>query len=265
MPGRMTGRFGAALRGEQPVEPLLAYRRAGGPAHEWMQQERMWWAGLTVSGVDPWTTSAPDSARLLCAWNAYVPQLVGEQLLEAEARAGTNRAGYLPAVSAEQALRLFRAVEPWLARVARAVDDPAYRVDLEVRLPAGLPPWVEVEPCPSTHLEAMLAATRQLRALVHANLGSLRDLPVTSRQQAAYKQLAAVADSAEAAADYAERLLHPGASAQVHADIEARLKFALERQYHVGQLCALPALLAGYLQPPSWGPPAHAGGWGNAW
>lgn len=249
MAGGVLGRLGAALRREQSVEPLLAYRRAGAAAHEWIQKAPAHWAGLAVSDADPWTAATPESMQLLCAWNAYVPQLVAEQLLEAEARSGTNRAGYLPAVSAEQAMRLFRAVEPWLTRSARAATDPRYRVDLDVRLPAGLPAWVEIEPCPPTHLQAMVAATRQLRSLVQVDLGNLRDLPATGRHAPAYDQLVMLSEESAAAVEYAGRLLHPGASTRVHAEVEARLKYALERQNHVGQLCALPALLTGYLTP----------------
>lgn len=251
-------RFGALTRGEEPLESLLAYRRAGAAAHAQMDQTPVLWARLAIGGVNPWTAASQESAQLLCTWNAFVPQLLAEQLLEAEARAGTNRAGFLPAVSAEQARRLFRDVEPWLTRARRAGSDPSYRVDLEVALPGSLPPWVDVEPCPATHLQAMLNATDALRVRVQVDLGNLRDLPGSEMHATGHQQLLQLVDEAAAATDYARAMLHPGMSLDLHAEVESRLKFSLSRQHHVGQLCALPALLTGFLRPPAPRPTPYA-------
>lgn len=247
-PGALS-RWAASLRAEEPVAPLAAYRRAGATAWELMDAAPTWWAQLLVSGSDPWRQAAQENTQLLCAWNAFVPQLVAEQLLDAESRRRGGRAGFLPAVSAEQARWLFGAVEPWLARSRQAALALAYRVDLEVPLPTSLPPWVEVEPCPTTHLEAVTGATAALRTRVDIALGSLRDLPVTADHAEGHARLLQLVEQATSAADYGAAMLSPDLSPQGHADVEARLKFALSRLHHLGQLCALPALLAGTCGP----------------
>lgn len=47
-------------------------------------------------------------------------------------------------------------MEAWIGRGRQAEADPAFV--MPIALPAELPAFAEVEPCPTEHLQAMLAA-----------------------------------------------------------------------------------------------------------
>src|SRR5260370_34027040 len=63
---------------------------------------------LAVSGDGLWAASAGQSSQLLCTWNAFALQTLGDELVEADYQADPRTAGFLPPVTAEQPAAQFR-------------------------------------------------------------------------------------------------------------------------------------------------------------
>jgi hypothetical protein len=103
---------------------------------------------LAASGTGLWGASPGQSSQLLCAWNAFALQTLGDELVEADYRADPRTAGFLPLVTAEQAAAFLGEVEHRSAGARRAASDAGYDVAAEIAVPAPLPAWVTVEPCP---------------------------------------------------------------------------------------------------------------------
>lgn len=105
------------------AETLDAYRRAGLGVYllAGAEAERSALAGTSAGDVR-------DATRcfLLCTWNAFALQTLGDAFVDADYEADPRTVGFVP---------------PPLA------------------LPAELPACVEVEPCPSEHLQAMLGSS----------------------------------------------------------------------------------------------------------
>ena len=230
-PGIIT-RVIAALHGEKSAATLEAYRTAGGAVYNALAEvDARRKQGAPVS-------SGERSARV-AVWNALVPQLLGEALLDADYAADPRTVGFLPPVTAQQTGRLFALVEPWLAQARRAQADPSLDLSAETALPARLPAWVEVEPCPPAHLTAMIAASRRIGEYAEAALADATADPALAQRLPRLHQLWAEADTA---ARYADALLRPGASQELHQAIEDKLHRALETWFLLGQLAADPRL-----------------------
>lgn len=250
------GRLRALIEGEVPASTLEAYRRAGGPAYDlqWETEER--WHELQSQGVNPWAVDAVTQAWMLCAWNAFVLQTLADQFLEADYRVEPATVGFVPPVTAEQTLAFYTQVPAWLSRAHQARTDPAYRID--VALPADLPPWSEVEPCPRSHLEGMLAATRLLAPHAETVVGTFNAAGAPAEKQAVTQRLGALLADARTKAEYAERMYARDVPQELHEEIERHAKEALERFYQLGQLVAMPALAEA--APPATAPaPERAG------
>jgi hypothetical protein len=159
----MMTRLAAALRGEVAATTVEAYRRAGAAAYQDMMDAEQLRAGLAASGAGLWDAGPGQSSQLLCTWNAFALQTLGDQLVEADYQADPRTAGFLPPVTAEQAAAFLGEVEHWSASARRAASDATYDVTAEIAVPAPLPAWVTVEPCPRAHLTAMLTAARAMR------------------------------------------------------------------------------------------------------
>lgn len=234
------GRLMARLHGEVPADALEAYRRAGAEVYALLDDLEQRRLEATVQERDAWSIDPATQAALLCASNAFVLQLLGDQLLEADYEAAPTTAGYVPPVTGQQALALYAQVPGWLERARRAESNPSF--ELDVAVPAPLPPWAEAEPCPPPHLAALRAATAQLRRHAATWIGRFElDLDDPDRKKARERVHELLAE-AEAAAEYAERLWAPGVPAAIHEDIERHSKLAVERLYLLGQLVAMPRL-----------------------
>lgn len=235
-------RLRAKLAGELADDTLAAYRAAGASAHDLLVEAEERRAGLTAD--DYWAVPAAEQAFFLCTWNAFALQTLGEAFVTADFEHDPGTVGFLPPVTAEQALAFFAEVEQWLVRARQAEASPGFELDLHV--PAELPEWVEVEPCPMAHLHAMLSACRSLTE--HAEI-ALADLKPRAPAERA-KDLAAIESllvAAKVAAEYAEQLhsqLDRGsaASQSLHERIESSIKDALAQAYLVGQLAAMPGI-----------------------
>src|SRR4051812_37997994 len=136
------------------VAPLRAFQRAGNAVYETLDSAEQVRQQLQASRLDPWHYSPAQSAALLCTWNAYVLQTIGESLLAgAVGQPGSGRA-VLPRPCYDQAWRVFAQVEPWVGCAQRALADPSYALNPQ-RLPADLPGWVDGL-APASYLRSLL-------------------------------------------------------------------------------------------------------------
>ncbi|QKG24272.1 hypothetical protein [Actinomadura verrucosospora] len=240
-------RVAAKLKGEVRADTLESFRRAGGVAYGEMQNAETLRQKLAADGANLWHVEPGISSQLLCSWNAFVLQSIGEHLLDADYAADPRTAGYVPPVTHTQVSACFDQVEAWTSRARQAAGNDTFAVGEVVRLPADLPEWAEADPCPLPHLRGMLAATRAIREHAEVALGTFENtVQDTDEHGADLRRLRQLAADAATAADYAEGLLEADPEPRLHEAIEQRLQRALESYHHLGQLTAMPALIAGY-------------------
>ncbi|MBI2755363.1 MAG: hypothetical protein HYX52_01500 [Chloroflexi bacterium] len=237
-------RIAAALEGEVSADTLEAYQRAGMGVYKQLDEAEARRLECKIEGQDPWSVAANTQAELLCTWNAFVLQTLGDQFLEADYRANPATRGFVPPVTAEQALAFYGEVESWLNRASQAHSNPGFR--LTMPLPADLPRWVEVEPCPPAHLEATLEAARAARLHAEAALVVFQEDGLPAEHQPAAQKLRQLAAEAGAKLAYGERLWASNPPRTLHQQIEEHAHRAVERYYHLGQLLAAPILLDTY-------------------
>lgn len=246
-------RLAASLSGEVAATTIEAYRRAGAAAYEQMGIADAARAEITALGADLWSVSAGRSSQLLCTWNAFALQTLGDALVEADYRGDPRTVGFLPKATAEQSAAFLGQVEPWLTAARRGAADPGFDVATVVALPATLPGWVKVEPCPQSHLDAMLAAARALRARAEAAMADFQRTHTPLVHQPTAATLAGMAADAGSVLSYAESLWSPDAGVEIHERVERALKRAIDAYYTLGQLLAMPMLVGrprqAHLQP----------------
>ncbi|MER7212586.1 hypothetical protein ABT340_36485 [Streptosporangium sp. NPDC000239] len=246
-PGLLT-RVIAGFKGEVPATTLEALQKAGIGVYQVLDEVEVLRRGMAVEGVDPWSASEAVAAQQLYSWNAFVLQTLGDKMIEADYRADAKTVGYLPQVTAEQVWAFFGQVEGWLSLARQAAANPGFKIADPRELPADLPGWVEVQPCPRAHLEAMIAAAAAIKEHAELALGLLEQAGVPDERLADRDRLRQVAARAATAADYAINMYSPNADTQLHELIEERLRGALETYHHLGQLVAMPTLLRTYGQ-----------------
>ena len=227
--------------GEDPAEPLQAYRRAGAAVDALMAEVEQRRVEAPLAGRTPWTMDRSAQVEALCAWCAFVLQQLGDATLDAhEAR---HPGGFVSEQTSQQVTAYYRDVQDWVRRGREAASTPGYRPD--VRLPADVPAaagaWRERPPA---HLEGMRAAADTVG--VHA--------------EAAARELLAHTDAAATPARRRpsggcspgrgprrrapSRCGAPSCRAGLRGDLESELRTALTAYHHVGQLAALPELIA---------------------
>jgi hypothetical protein len=116
-------RLAAAMRGEIAATTVEAYRRAGAAAYQDLLDAEQLRGDLAASGASMWTARPHQAGQLLCAWNGFALQTLGDQLVEADYQADPRTVGFLPPVTAEQAAVFLGEVEHWSARARRAASD----------------------------------------------------------------------------------------------------------------------------------------------
>jgi hypothetical protein len=246
-------RLAAAMHGEVSAVTVEAYRRAGASAYQDALAADQVRAEMAAAGTSLWAAGAGQASQLLCTWNAFVLQTLGDELVEADYRADPRTVGFLPRVTAEQAAAFLGEVESWSARSRRAAADPGYDVSAEIALPAQLPGWIEVEPCPRAHLAAMLATGRAVRGRAEAALADFTRAGTPAGQEKAASRLAGMAADAASVLSYGESLWAPAVPQGVHEQVENSLKRGIAAYYLLGQLLAMPGLLdrpaAGHTSP----------------
>ncbi|MFB9449174.1 hypothetical protein Dvina_30960 [Dactylosporangium vinaceum] len=236
----------ASLAGERDAVILEALRGAGRMAYDELLAAEKARDELAAAGVNLWDAPPAVGSQLVAAWNAFVLQTLGQQFLDADYSANPRTVGCVPAVTFDQVSTWFSAVEGWISRGRQARVNPDYDITAELALPAALPAWAEVEPCPPEHLAALLAAVPPVREHVDVALYSLERAGVPAGRQPAVNRLKQLAAEAAAAADYAVGLRSVRYNAVLHELVENNLKQALELWFHAGQLAAMPRLLDDY-------------------
>lgn len=236
----------ATLAGERDTLLLEALRTAGRAAYDELLIAEKLRDELTAAGTPLWDAPNAAGSQLLAAWNAFVLQTLGEAFLDADYAANPGTVGYVPRVTFDQTSSWLSAVEAWVSRARQARVNPDYDIATELALPAGLPAWARVEPCPPEHLAALLAAIPPVREHIDVALHALQHAGVPAQHQPAVNRLNQLAVQAATAADYAVSLRTERHHRGLHELIENNLKNALELWFHVGQLAAMPRLLADY-------------------
>ncbi len=240
----LLNRLAAFLEGEVSTESLEAYRRAGLIVYDLLRAVEERRLACKIEGLDPWSVAPATQAEALCTWNAFVLQMVGDQFLDADARMNPATAGFVPRVTAAQVQTVYGQVEAWVSRARQAHSNPESALDVAV--PADLPPWVAVEPCPPAHLEATLEAARAIRSHAEAALAVFQEEALPEDKRPAAQRLRQLAAGATAPLEYAERLWSSHPPRSIHEDIERHAHRAVESYYHLGQLLAMPRLVDGY-------------------
>ena len=203
---RLMTRLAAAMRGEVSADTIESLRRAGGGVYEDLLLADSLREQLAMQGVDVWSMAAGARSQLLCTWNAYALQTLGEAFVDADYAADPQTVGFLPPVTAEQAARFLGEVERWSAAAHRAAADPGFDITAVQVLPAPLPLWAEVEPCPLPHLQAMLASGQALRDRSEHALADFTRSQVPAERAGDAATLAGLAADANSALDYAAGL-----------------------------------------------------------
>jgi hypothetical protein len=242
-PGVIT-RVRAAWRGEQSAVVLEAMRRAGKAAYAGLLRADELRGDLAADGT-LWQPPPAVGSELLAAWNAFVLQTLSEAFLDVDYRTRPGTVGFVPPTMFSQVWGWLSAVEGWLSRTEQARHNPDYDLVQELALPAALPHWVEVDPCPREHLDAMLAAIPSIRGNAELALYALQAAVPAGREHAA-NRLRQLAAEAAASAEYALALRVDAEDRRLHQLIEDSLKRAIEMWFELGQLAAIPALLDHY-------------------
>ena len=236
------GRILSRLQGEIPADTLEAYRRASLAIYEQLDHVETHRANCKSEGLNPWTVPPATQAEILCAWNAFVLQTLGNEFLEADYKSDPATIGYVPPITADQALAFYSQVEGWLTRAQQAHVHPGYRLDVAV--PAALPAWSEVEPCPNAHLRGMLEAMKAVSDHCAAAMLFL-DETTPPTEKAGQEQLHAIRSvyaAASTKARYAREMHGSRPTPDVHERVEEHVKAAIEQFYLLGQLLAMPRL-----------------------
>ena len=237
------GKLLCRLCGEVSADTLEAYRRASGPVYDLLDQVERQRLECKAERLTPWTIPPATQAEMLCAWNAFVLQNLGDRFLQADYDSSPVTVGYVPPITADQTLEFYAQVESWISRAQQAHSNPNYRLDVAV--PAALPPWSDIEPCPNSHLHAMLEAMRSVREHAQAAMLFLPDSAALSdpKQQAQGHEVRQLLAAAAAKARYAEDLHGGNPTQEVHERVEPYIKEAIAGFYRLGQILAMPQLL----------------------
>jgi hypothetical protein len=236
----------ATLAGERDAVLLEALRTAGRGCYEELLAADQLRDQILAGAASLWAAPAGQGSQMLAAWNGFVLQTLGESLLDADYATRPGTVGYVPPATFDQVSSWLSAVEGWVSRARQARVNPDYDISAELTLPAGLPTWTRAEPCPPEHLAGLLAAIPPVREHVEVALFALERTGVPEAHLHSLNQLKQLAAEAGAAADYAAGLRTERHDARLHELIEKNLRSALELWFHIGQLAAMPALLADY-------------------
>jgi hypothetical protein len=239
-------RMVAVLNGEIPADTLEAYRRASLAVYDQLDHAEQHRLTCKTEGKNPWTVAPATQAELLCAWNAFVLQNLGDQFLEADYVGNPQTVGYVLPITGDQILGFYTQVEGWLNRAQQAHYNPDYKLDVYV--PAELPAWSEVEPCPNAHLRGMLEAMHSIRDHAGAAMHFLSETtpPTDETQLKQMRFIQQLYASATSKARYADDLHGADPTREVHERVEPHVKEAIEKFYAVGQLLAMPTLATDY-------------------
>lgn len=241
--------FMSFLRGEKSDAELETYRRAETQIDDLEAAVQEKAAERISAGVAAAPTNEQYAAAF--AWIARGLSSTSSALLETDASEDPRTAGYLPAVTFEQAKVLYVQVPEFVQRGWEALANPNYRSDCS--LPVVLGPRIEAGgACPLVHMKGIRAAAVALDGYAEVRLNEhLAADP------------AAASDLAPAALDVIRQRRAGGTAklrfseeqltilgegtrlpAETHEEVETRLWGALSDAFLVGQLLAKPSLVA---------------------
>ncbi len=126
------GRMMAKLGGEVPADVLEAYRRAGGEVYQLLDDLAGRRLDIVLGTGDAWSVAPATQAALVCGWNAFALQLIGDQLLAADYEADPSSVGFVPPATAQEALGFYGQVAAWLERARGAERNPSFVLDVAV-------------------------------------------------------------------------------------------------------------------------------------
>jgi hypothetical protein len=235
------GKLHAKMRGELSDEPLQAYRRAGAAVDALMADVEQRRVDATLAGRTGWTMDRPAQVEALCAWCAFVLQQLGDSILDAhEAR---HPGGFVSEQTSEQVMTYYRGVQDWVRRGHEAESSPGYRID--VRLPVDVPgPAGAWRVRPPAHLEGMRRAGETVGVRAEAAARELLEHTDPVEHPGAAETLQGLLARARAASRVVEETWSAEPPERLRADLERELLAALTAYHHVGQLAALPELIA---------------------
>ncbi len=229
------------MAGEVSADTLEAYRRASLAVYDALDHLELHRQKARDEGKTAWDMAPAAKSEVLCTWNAFVLQTLGDRFLDADYQGDVKTVGFVPPITADQILTFYTPVEGWLNRAQQAHHNPDYKLDMPV--PAQLPAWSEVEPCPNAHLVGMLEAMRAVRDHTQAALTFLEaSEPKTDDQKKSLNMIRQVQAATLSKARYADDMMGGSVSRDVHERVEEHVKDAIEGLFLLGQLLAMPEL-----------------------
>jgi hypothetical protein len=226
-----------ALLGHLSVQTLENYRAAGSRVYRELDDAERLRRELIGGRTGALHLPPAAAGRLLCIWNAYVLQTLGEHVLDA---VHPFPGEVLHPVTSAQVLTFLGPVERWISQARQAATDVAHRVEEHVYLPAEPPAWIDVESGPHDLLAAMVTAGWAIHARGRATLADYAYPSGTQRYH--LDRLERILDRAADAIDHAVRARVEDHGASVSTPANVHLRYAVRMLYMFGQFAAMPHL-----------------------
>lgn len=245
--------YATAMRGEISEASVQGYLRAACQIEEIWQQIDDKLATLISQGIAPWEAYAHLCYPLAFIRAARTCQVFVQELLAADAAFDPRTAGYLPLITYDQANALGSQIQPALQYTIAALNDPNYVPDMP--MPLVLRPRIENEgrPCPVTHLQGILSATREVRVWAAGLLAQYENaihqmtMPapanITSHLTALHGLLVQADSQWRFGTDFAGQVTQGQATPDMHMQAENYLWDALQNYFLLNQAVAMPELL----------------------
>ena len=203
--------IGSFIRADVRLREIDPYRRAGADAYDLIDQV------------------PPASWCRLAAWNAFLLQVYGDNLVAA----GT-RGRYITADIVSFARRVYQDANGWLEEVRKAQASTAYRFRFSL-------------PCPLPHWQDMLRTDDQLRGMRRTlETGRTRvasDLELFAGEDRHGELLRVRLAEVDSEVQYVERLWTNKPKPELRLLLGNTLSDALDHAYEIGQLLAQPELI----------------------
>jgi hypothetical protein len=242
--GRLRTWLAGTLRGELSPSGLQGLRAAGAAAYSLAEEAD---AMRDEPAFDPWSLDLGAALFLVCTWNAFALQTIGDQLLE---DGGTDLVSESSLAFAQVC---YAQTLTWIESARFAQANAAYR--LTTPLPAPLPAWPRFEQTRTDHVRALQRAYDSVAPRAESDLARLTsNAPAARAQELAEMKL--LATDMHTCIEFAGGLR---SKAQSHIQLREacdEIVRALGRAYTLGQLVAMPTLverlqLSGYRAHPS--------------
>jgi hypothetical protein len=200
------------LRADVLLSEIEPYRRAASDAY------------------DLYETAPPASWTALAAWNAFLPQVYGDNLVSS-----CSSGRYVATEAVTFARRVFQLANVWVEEARKTQASRSYRFGFD--LPYPLPHWLD-ELRSDAQLSGMRATLDTGRTRTESALEQF------AGDEAARDRLRVIQAELEAKSVYVERLWTRKPAIELRATLSYSLAEALDHAYELGQLLAQPELLA---------------------